>query len=162
MACTGGCVGGPLAVDNVFVARNKIQKMVRLFSAREANVLEGFVLRRYREGYYHHERDLQPRLIDPLDANPLAAIKKMKARQLILDALPGIDCGACGAPTCRALAEDVVQERAERTDCVFVLFEQANEMAKRVVDWTGKLPTAGRRSPVDPAGEPLAIKERNK
>ena len=162
MACTGGCVGGPLTVDNVFVARNKIQKMVRLFSAREANVLEGFVLRRYREGYYHHERDLQPRLIDPLDANPLAAIKKMKARQLILDALPGIDCGACGAPTCRALAEDVVQERAERTDCVFVLFEQANEMAKRVVDWTGKLPTSARRAPADPAGEPLAIKERSK
>ena len=23
--------------------------------------------------------------------------------------LPGIDCGACGAPTCRCHAEDVVQ-----------------------------------------------------
>jgi hypothetical protein len=163
MACTGGCVGGPLMVDNVFVARNKIQKMVRLFSAREANVLEGFVQRRYREGYYAHERDLTPNLIDALDPSPLAAIKKMKERQAILDTLPGIDCGACGAPTCRTLAEDVVRGRAERTDCIFVLFDQANEMARRVVDWTVQLPTSMRKPSAEASRpSPAAIKERMK
>ena len=30
--------------------------------------------------------------------------------------LPGLDCGSCGAPTCRALAEDIVRgEHQKRT-----------------------------------------------
>ncbi|MCE5254587.1 MAG: hypothetical protein LLG45_10370 [Actinomycetia bacterium] len=32
--------------------------------------------------------------------------------QALIRSLPGRDCGACGAPTCAALAEDVVMERA--------------------------------------------------
>ena len=34
--------------------------------------------------------------------------------------LPGIDCGSCGAPSCQALAEDIVQVKARMTDCVFL------------------------------------------
>jgi Na+-translocating ferredoxin:NAD+ oxidoreductase RNF subunit RnfB len=30
----------------------------------------------------------------------------------VIRSLPGRDCGTCGAPTCAALAEDVVMERA--------------------------------------------------
>ena len=30
-----------------------------------------------------------------------------------------IDCGACGSPSCRAFAEDIVAGRAERSMCVF-------------------------------------------
>ena len=33
--------------------------------------------------------------------------------------LPGKDCGACGAPTCAALAEDVVLARADATLCPY-------------------------------------------
>lgn len=32
--------------------------------------------------------------------------------------LPGLDCGICGAPSCRALADDIVRGYAEETDCV--------------------------------------------
>ena len=32
---------------------------------------------------------------------------------------PGIDCGACGSPKCRAFAEDIVAGRAEAGMCVF-------------------------------------------
>ena len=32
--------------------------------------------------------------------------------------LPGLDCGACGSPTCRSLAEDVVLGRAKFEDCI--------------------------------------------
>ena len=41
----------------------------------------------------------------------MADIGKLK------DTLPGIDCGACGAPTCRAFAEDVIRGRAETASC---------------------------------------------
>ena len=30
-----------------------------------------------------------------------------------------IDCGGCGAPSCNAFAEDVVQEKAQLNQCVF-------------------------------------------
>ena len=153
MACAGGCAGGPLMVENVFLARNKIQKMARLFSARESGFVPGSVQRRQREGYYDLETDLHPHLIDPLDADPMKAIKKLKERQKILETLPGIDCGVCGAPNCRTLAEDVVLGRGEKTDCIFVLFDQANEMVRRVNEWTAKLPVTLRRPEPDPAAK---------
>jgi len=141
MACTGGCVGGPLMVDNVFIARNKIKKLRQRYEDQSPIDPEQ-VIKLYREGRYHHQKKLELNLIDPLDSSPVQAIKKMKERKHILDTLPGIDCGACGAPNCRALAEDVVQGRAKVTDCIFVLFEQANEMAQRVADWTARLPSS--------------------
>ena len=33
------------------------------------------------------------------------------------DTLPGIDCGSCGAPTCRAFAEDVIKGLANTDGC---------------------------------------------
>ena len=33
--------------------------------------------------------------------------------------LPGLQCGACGAPSCHAFAEDVVLGRASEDDCIF-------------------------------------------
>ena len=35
---------------------------------------------------------------------------------------PGIDCGSCGAPSCRALAEDIARGEAKETDCIHVLW----------------------------------------
>ena len=42
----------------------------------------------------------------------MADIQKLRA------SLPGIDCGSCGAPTCRAFAEDVVKGNANIDDCL--------------------------------------------
>ena len=36
-------------------------------------------------------------------------------------ALPGLDCGSCGAPTCAALAEDVVRGQADVNDCTVLM-----------------------------------------
>ncbi len=38
--------------------------------------------------------------------------------QEIRKGLPGIDCGACGAPTCRAFAEDIVRGQNNGRKCV--------------------------------------------
>jgi len=37
----------------------------------------------------------------------------------IEQSLPGLDCGICGAPSCRALADDIVRGYASKEDCVF-------------------------------------------
>ena len=48
------------------------------------------------------------------------AIEKLGRLQAILQTLPGKDCGGCGAPSCTALAEDVVLERAAVEDCPYL------------------------------------------
>jgi Na+-translocating ferredoxin:NAD+ oxidoreductase RNF subunit RnfB len=35
-----------------------------------------------------------------------------------------LDCGACGAPTCRAFAEDVVRGTAKASDCVLTMRDE--------------------------------------
>ena len=37
---------------------------------------------------------------------------------------PGPDCGTCGAPTCRALAEDIVRGYATVDHCIFRLKDE--------------------------------------
>ena len=51
----------------------------------------------------------------------------MNKAQRILCVLPGIDCGACGAPNCHALAEDMVTGKAKMSDCVFIQQRWQNE-----------------------------------
>ena len=42
---------------------------------------------------------------------------------------PGLDCGACGAPTCRAFAEDVVKGICKDTECIFVYRKRMKKVA---------------------------------
>lgn len=52
-----------------------------------------------------------------LDKDMAEAIRKLGRMDELVRTMPGDDCGLCGAPTCRALAEDVVTGRAVRRDC---------------------------------------------
>ncbi len=54
-----------------------------------------------------------------LDKEMAEAIRKLGRIDELTRALPGTDCGLCGAPTCRAMAEDVVLGRAVRRDCPY-------------------------------------------
>ena len=46
------------------------------------------------------------------------SMRMMADIQKIRETLPGIDCGSCGAPTCRAFAEDVAKNTADITSCL--------------------------------------------
>ena len=45
---------------------------------------------------------------------------------------PGLDCGSCGAPTCKALAEDIVRGEAREEDCVYYLRESLHKLSTEV------------------------------
>ncbi len=47
--------------------------------------------------------------------------------------LPGIDCGACGSPTCAAFAEDVVIGDADQAQCVVLRQGQLEEQIARLL-----------------------------
>lgn len=58
----------------------------------------------------------------------------------ITEKFPGLDCGSCGAPSCRALAEDVVRGDAKESDCIFVLREEIRTMANMLESIGGFVP----------------------
>ena len=45
--------------------------------------------------------------------------------------LPGLDCGACGAPSCKALAEDISKGEAKEEDCVYIMKEQLRKLMEQ-------------------------------
>ena len=64
--------------------------------------------------------------------NVTEAMRLMQEADDIGDRLPKLDCGACGAPTCRALAEDVAKGLARDTDCIFLMRQEIQRIAKQL------------------------------
>lgn len=65
------------------------------------------------------EKPLESVNIMKLDADLRTAMQKMQKMNEIEKVLPGLDCGTCGAPSCRDLAEDIVRGKGAIEDCVF-------------------------------------------
>jgi len=116
MVCPDGCVGGPLAVENRFVAKSRIQRQVH--AAGERTALDRTELSSlYQKDFLSFQHAVVPDPVPLLDADPARAIEKAKLREEIRRRLPGKDCGACGAPDCRTLADDIVRGSAHPDDC---------------------------------------------
>lgn len=123
-ACVTGCVGGPLNVENPFVAKNRIRQLAnnygesKLDQADIHKLLEGIDV-----GWTQEIKSIG---IMKLDSDIEKAIAKMELIDMITKELPGIDCGSCGAPTCHAMAEDVVRGNAKLEDCIIKMEKKVN------------------------------------
>ena len=128
LSCTGGCLGGPLTVENVYVAKTRIKKHVDDAKAVDKNEL--------LQDTYDENMDWTEKIaykpIMKLDDDFERAMKKLEDLEKINSELPGLDCGACGAPSCHALAEDIVRGIAHETDCIVKLREKVQEMAAQM------------------------------
>jgi iron only hydrogenase large subunit-like protein len=139
-ACPEGCVGGAMTVADRYVARGRIRNLM-IAEEKESEIRREEVIKRCKEREYCFEKGLKNRSSAiRLDSNPIKAVQKMKLREEIHRSLPGLDCGACGAPNCRALADDVVQGRAEVIDCIFKWREKVKDLAEEVTQWVEKKP----------------------
>ena len=114
-ACTNGCVGGSFNIENSFVSRNRIRKLAEAYFTNPVSNIE------VNTEEFLLTEPLTPIQVTKLDEDLSEAIKKMQQIEKVLAALPNIDCGACGSPSCRALAEDVVMQTAKPEDCVVIL-----------------------------------------
>jgi len=123
-SCTNGCVGGCLNIENPFVAMSRIKKLIK--DAEPFDFDSSDLDNLYKEGEFAVV-PLAPRSIMELDKDIKTAIKKMKQINEFLIMLPGLNCSACGSPTCYALAEDIVQGKATIDDCVVLLKRHTKE-----------------------------------
>ena len=126
-ACAGGCVGGIFAAENGYVARARIKRLRkylpvscnRLADAGSAACMD-----------WSHPLEFAPvmKLADKVED----AMRMMQEVDAICERLPKLDCGACGAPTCRALAEDVAKGLARDTDCIILMRQEIQRIAERL------------------------------
>lgn len=125
-ACSGGCVGGVLQVENPYVAKAKL-KHIRKYMPVANNHLKGAI-----PCNAYIDREIEYRPVFNLGENFADGLAKMERVEEICSRLPGLDCGSCGAPTCKALAEDIVRGLANEKDCVHMLREYIHNMAKNL------------------------------
>lgn len=129
MVCPDGCVGGPLAVENRFLAKSRILRLVNTFGEKSM-FDQSEVNRLYHRNYLSFQHPVTATPQAPLDPDPTRAVQKAKRRDELVRQLPGIDCGACGAPDCRTLADDVVRDLAAFEDCPFHPKEKRDDSSR--------------------------------
>lgn len=134
LACVGGCLGGPLTFENTYVAKNRLRKLTERLPKRTAPAQEAEEAQELTSEEMRTQMLFQPNPAMKLDDDFAVALRKMEQIERVLADLPGLDCGSCGSPTCRALAEDVVLGYAVELDCIFKLKQKIQQMSKQMVD----------------------------
>jgi iron only hydrogenase large subunit-like protein len=117
--CPDSCLGGPLTVENRFIAKSNIQMLIRMYGGKRT-VNDLTVKRLYKSGLFAFESKVKPNPFPPLDKDRARAIEKLKLKEETIKKLPGIDCGVCGAPDCKTLADDIARGKAKLTNCIFI------------------------------------------
>jgi hypothetical protein len=119
-ACDQSCAGGILLTGNRFMNVERLERRARHYPSSknyQGELTEASA------------KSLKSKLIlDPIQPKPhyiygndrVKAMGKISKADHIVCFLPGIDCGACGAPNCHALAEDMANNKAKMSDCIFL------------------------------------------
>lgn len=144
LSCAGGCVGGPLTFENGYVAKNRIRLLAKGIKNPEPIAKE---LQCVKDNIdWQLNKDIIEKPVLKLDEDITAAIQKMETIERIYNDLPGLDCGSCGSPSCRTLAEDIVRGNASEMDCVFKLREKVKELAEEMIELSNKIPAGKERN----------------
>lgn len=115
-ACDESCAGGVLISGNRFLTVERLNRRAALMNGHDDGT---DLASSFNDELYSLEK-ISARSMLTLDPDRKKAIEKMNKVEELLKVLPGIDCAACGSPTCRSLAQDIVQEKAGLSWCVFL------------------------------------------
>lgn len=130
LACPGGCVGGPMAIENPHIARatmrQKYQNSAHSHETPEHQSRLG-ADESAPKSDCHWNRAIAPNPVLVLDADLSKALAMAERIEKIRAMLPGIDCGACGAPDCDAFAEDVVRDYSALEECQLLRQESSDK-----------------------------------
>ncbi len=117
-SCSQSCAGGILLSGNRFLNVERLRRRAKRYPSADkifVNDQDTDVLKQKIVA-----EKIRPNQAFRLSDDRAEAIARMNKAQKIICQLPGIDCGACGAPNCQALAEDMAQGKAKMSDCVFL------------------------------------------
>lgn len=120
-ACPAGCVGGVLNIENPYVAATRM-KQLRSYRPVACNTLGGAEI----PDEIRWDAAIRPVEALRLDPLPEQSLKMMREIEEIESRLYGLDCGSCGAPSCRALAEDIVLGFSTEDACIYLLKDKVD------------------------------------
>lgn len=125
-ACSGGCVGGTLTVENPYIATSKTKKLHRYLPVARTHA------NMYPDADYFWSQYVEYEPVFRLGKNFRESLEMMGTVEELTEQFPGLDCGSCGAPTCRALAEDIVRGEATRNDCIHIFYEYIESLSREI------------------------------
>lgn len=140
-ACAQGCVGGILTVRNRFLASERMTHWASQRPQKLPPELQQRILSHTDSFIKHLKADrIEPKSTLKLDKDISRAIQKMERITRIFAVLPGIDCGLCGAPSCKALAEDIARAEASLKKCAVLKLKDPKELNTLSRIWGEKIP----------------------
>lgn len=127
-ACDGGCVGGVLTVENPYVAEVKLKHLRKYMPVARSHM----DMEEEAESLVQWTSAVEYEPVLNLGDNMMQSFVRLNQAERLCKKLPGLDCGSCGAPTCKALAEDIVRGEASEKDCVYYLRENLHKLSDEV------------------------------
>ncbi len=124
-ACNGGCVGGVLTVENPYVAKAKLKKLRKYMPVAVTHM-------DYDNECAYFDKEIEYEPVYTFGKNVIDNINKLQRVEDLCSKFPGLDCGSCGAPTCKALAEDIVRGNAKEKDCIHVLRQFIDQFSTEI------------------------------
>ena len=122
-ACSGGCVGGILAVENPYAAKVKLKRLRKYLPVAGTHLEDN----KGNEAFWTEDVIYEP--VFKIGRNMKESIEKLAKVEELCSKFPGLDCGSCGAPTCKALAEDIVRGVAKEEDCIHILRDYIHRLS---------------------------------
>lgn len=119
-ACPGGCVGGVMTVINPFIAKARLRSLSRYlpvsqnWGGRKDEEIPADSMTSGTVEYKPYS----------LGRDVMESMRMMTEIEALCKKLPGIDCGSCGAPTCRAFASDIVLGNSSIEECIVFMREE--------------------------------------
>ena len=132
-ACNGGCVGGVLTVENAYVAEARMKKLRKYMPVSVSHLSEE------DRPAMPNTKEVEYRPVFNLGSNMLESFARLNKAERIEKQLPGLDCGICGAPNCKALAEDIVKGEASENDCIHFLRDKLHKITNDLETMSDKV-----------------------
>ncbi|MDO4574898.1 MAG: [Fe-Fe] hydrogenase large subunit C-terminal domain-containing protein [Planctomycetia bacterium] len=125
-ACNGGCVGGVLTVENPYVSEVKLKYLHKYMPVAKSHLDED------AEAFVPWTAPVEYEPVFRLGGTQQESFTRLNQVEQLLKKFPGLDCGSCGAPTCKALAEDIARGAATEKDCIYCLRQNINKLSSEV------------------------------
>jgi hypothetical protein len=125
-SCAGGCVGGVLTVENPYLAKVKLKRLRKYLPVACSHLVSGGT----DDTLWTDDVNYEP--VFKLGKDMNESIANMARVEELCEKFPRLDCGSCGAPTCKALAEDIVRGVAKEQDCIHILRDYIHKLSEEM------------------------------
>lgn len=128
--CPEGCLGGVLTTIDKYIAKGFIHKMLRIFGTG-TGLRRKDIIDRYEAGEFFYREDPAERAGEVEGPKVSLSMDQYLEIESLLKVIGGRNCSACGSPSCRVFAEDVVRGMVTLEHCVLL---QARKTSKDLSD----------------------------